>query len=139
MAGYRKFARLPEPCADSLDQRAQGLCFVAAEIIEGDDVSLPQDGQEQLLDIGVKALFANRTVEDAECGDLIRAQHTKAGQGPSSAPPGQAPKLWRPNDGSTSSSRLSKLRGPLAVGVGPAAKTTPATQPHRNLDPGSAL
>lgn len=62
---------------------------MAAEIIEDDDISLPQDGQEQLLDIGAKALFADRTVEDAGCGDpsqrnaprKVRVRHRSCGAG----------------------------------------------------------
>ena len=46
---------------------------MAAEIVEDDDVALPQGRQEQLLDIGAEALAVDRTVEDAGCGDPVPA------------------------------------------------------------------
>lgn len=45
---------IPKPCADGLEHRAQGLGFVAAEIVEDDDVSSPQGRQEELFDIGAR-------------------------------------------------------------------------------------
>ncbi len=73
-----------KPCADGLEHRAQGPGFVAAEIIEDDDVSWPQDGKEQLLDIGAEALAVDRTVEDAGRRDPIPAKRAEEGE---SAPP----------------------------------------------------
>lgn len=63
---------------------------MAAEIVQNDDVSLPQSRQEQLFDIGAEALAVDRTVEDAGCGDPVPAQRAEEGQGPPPSLRGEA-------------------------------------------------
>ena len=92
--------QVPQPCASGMEHGPQGLCFMAAEIVEDGDVSLPQDGQEQLLDIGAEALAVDRTVEDAGCGEPVPAERAEEGQGSPSSLRGEAAQaltLWGPS------------------------------------------
>ena len=64
--------------ADGLTDR---LAFVAAEIVEHDDISGPERRHEKLLDIAAEALTVDRSVEDAGRLDPVGAQGRQKGQG----------------------------------------------------------
>lgn len=52
----------------------------ASTHVHDDDVAVPQDRNEFLLDIGAKAFAVDGTVEDARCGELVAAQRAQEGQ-----------------------------------------------------------
>jgi hypothetical protein len=90
---------------------AHGLAFVAAEIVDDDDVAAPQGGHQHLLNIGQEACAIDRTVEHAGRIDAVHAQRGNESQG--------AP---------------ASVRGPADETLAP---TAPATQRrHVCFDPG---
>ncbi len=60
--------------AGGADGAADGLAFVAAEIVHDDDVAGLERRDEELLDIGAEALAVDRPVEDAGRIDPVAAQ-----------------------------------------------------------------
>ena len=68
-----------EPCAGSPDRGASGLAFVAAQIVENDDVAWLQRGDEDLLDIEAEQLAVDRTIDDPWCVDSVVAQGGEEG------------------------------------------------------------
>jgi hypothetical protein len=60
--------------ADSPERRSHGLAFVAAEVVENDNVARPQGRNELRLDIEQEALAVDRAVEHERCIDAIVAQ-----------------------------------------------------------------
>ena len=57
------------------------LPFVATEIVHDDDVTFAQRGQEDLLDIGSKALAVDRPLKQPRCIDAVMAQGGQEGRG----------------------------------------------------------
>ena len=55
--------------------------FVRSKIVHNDDVASREGRNQELLDIGTKALPVDRTVEHAGRGDTIAAQGGDEGQG----------------------------------------------------------
>ena len=70
------------------DGLSDGLAFVAAEIIEHDDVAGPQGRDEELLDIGAEPLAVDGPVEDAGCVDAVDPERSEEGEGAPAA-------MWR--------------------------------------------
>ena len=60
---------------------AHGLALVAAEIVHDDDVAWAQRGDEDLLDIGSKALAVDRPLEKPWRVDPVMAQGGQEGRG----------------------------------------------------------
>ena len=58
------------------------LAFVAAEIVEDDDVSGFERRHEELLDIGEEPLAVDRSVEDARRVDAFDPERSEEGQRP---------------------------------------------------------
>jgi hypothetical protein len=68
-----------EPCTGGPDRGADGLAFVAAQIVENDDVASLQHGDEDLLDIKTEQLAVDRTIDDPWCVDPVMPQGGKEG------------------------------------------------------------
>ena len=68
-----------EPCTDGPDRGADGLTFVAAEIVENDDVPWLQRGDEDLLDIEAEQLAVDRTIDNLWRLDPVMAQGSEEG------------------------------------------------------------
>jgi hypothetical protein len=62
------------------DGAADGLALVTAEIVEDDDVTRPEDGHEDLLDVGEEALAVDRTIDDARSLDAVVSEGSEEGQ-----------------------------------------------------------
>ncbi len=77
----RVWRQEPEPGAGGVDGFANGLGFVAAQIIHDDDVSRLQCGHQLLLHIGQKTCAVDGPVEDIRGGEPICAQGTEEGHG----------------------------------------------------------
>jgi hypothetical protein len=56
----RIFRKEQKPGAGGLDRLADRLSFVRSEIVENDDVVRLESGDQELLDIGAKALAVDR-------------------------------------------------------------------------------
>ena len=67
--------------AGGADERPHRLAFVATEIVHDDDVTFAQRGQEDLLDIGSKALAVDRPLKQPRCIDAVMAQGGQEGRG----------------------------------------------------------
>ena len=63
-----------EPGADRSDDFAHGLRLVTSKIVDDDDVSGTKRRQQELFDIGEKALPIDRPVEHARGLDTVAAQ-----------------------------------------------------------------
>ena len=72
--------QIPEPRAHGFDHAAQLGGFVAAEIVQDDDVAGFENWHELLRDVGAEALTVDWPVEDARGGELITAQCAEEGQ-----------------------------------------------------------
>ena len=70
----------PEPGARGLDHSTDRYRLMGAEIVHDDDVAWFQNGDELLLDIGLKTPAVDRPVEDAGCREPVAAQRTEEGQ-----------------------------------------------------------
>ena len=68
-----------EPCADSPDRGADGLAFVAAEIVENDYIAWFQRRDENLFDIEQERLAVDRTIDDPRRIDPVVTQGGKEG------------------------------------------------------------
>jgi len=66
--------QVDELCALRLDRRADPDQFMAAQIVEQDDVIRPQGRCQHLYDIGAKALAIDGAVKHARRGDAAAAQ-----------------------------------------------------------------
>ena len=51
-------------CAGIADGLARGLAFVAAEIVEDDDIAWRKGGDKELLNVGAEPFAVDRAVED---------------------------------------------------------------------------
>jgi hypothetical protein len=51
------------------DGATNGLAFVAAEIVDDDDIAGPQRRHQDLLDIGKEAFAVDRSVDDTGCNN----------------------------------------------------------------------
>ena len=105
------FREEQEPCAGRPDGLAHGLALVAAEVVQNDDITGPQGGDEHLLHIEAEALAIDRPVYQPGGVDTVMAQGREEGR-----------------------------RAPLAVGRGsdqalPARRPTPQ-RGHVGLGPG---
>ena len=69
-----------ELCADGRESGADGLSFMAAEIVHDDDVARLQGRDEELLDIGEEAATVDRAIDDARRIDAIGAERGEKGQ-----------------------------------------------------------
>ena len=69
-----------EFCAGSADCFADGLAFMAPQIVHDDDVSGRERRHEELLDIGGKAHAVDRTVQHTWGVDPVVAQRGKEGE-----------------------------------------------------------
>ena len=49
---------------DRTDELTNCFAFVAAEVVQDDDIAGPKDGQENLLDIGPKADAIDRSLDE---------------------------------------------------------------------------
>ena len=77
----RVFWQEEELGAGGSDERPHRLAFVATEIVHDDDVTFAQRGQEDLLDIGSKALAVDRPLKQPRCIDAVMAQGGQEGRG----------------------------------------------------------
>jgi hypothetical protein len=75
------FGKKQEASAGSLNGFAHGFSFVGAKIVEDDNVVGFEGRDEELLDIGAKALAVDRTVEHAGRLDAVVAQRGEEGRG----------------------------------------------------------
>jgi hypothetical protein len=66
--------------AGGADGAPHGLSFVAAEIVDDDDIARLERRDEDLLDIGEEAVAVDRPVDDAWSGDAIAAERGEEGQ-----------------------------------------------------------
>jgi len=64
----------------STDHVPYDLGFVAAEIVDDDDVAGSERRQKKLLDIGAEAVAVDGSVDDARCVDPVAAQGRQEGQ-----------------------------------------------------------
>jgi len=55
---------------------------MAAEVVHDDNVARPQDGHENLLDIGAKTHAIDRSVDDAGRGEPVATQRRQESEGP---------------------------------------------------------
>ncbi len=69
----------PAPAALMMRRSAADLWLPRA--VPDDDVALPEDGNELLLDIGIEALAVDRAIEDARSREAVAAQRAEEGQG----------------------------------------------------------
>ena len=69
-----------ELCPSLADGLAHGLTFVAAKIVEDDDIAWLQGGHQELLDIGTEATAIDGTIHDAGGGDFVGPQGGQKGQ-----------------------------------------------------------
>ena len=77
----RVFGQEQKPGACGLDRLAHRLSFVRSQIVENDDVVGLESWDQELLDIGAKALAVDRTVEQARRLDAVVAQGGEKGRG----------------------------------------------------------
>jgi len=81
----RVWRQVPEPGTGGVDHSAKRYRFVAAEIVQDDDVARSEHWNELLFDIGSKALAVDRAIEDAGGGQAIVAQRPEERQRPPAA------------------------------------------------------
>ena len=62
------------------DGLPDGISLVTAEIVQDDNVAVPQGRDEELLDVEQKAFTVDRAIKDAWGGDAINAQCRQKGQ-----------------------------------------------------------
>lgn len=67
--------------AGGADRGARRFAFVAAEIVEDDDIAGVERWDELLLDPGGEGASVNRAVGDQRSNDLVMAQPSQEGQG----------------------------------------------------------
>src|SRR5262245_62140618 len=67
------------------DELTHDLTFVTAEIVHDDDISGPESGQQDLLDIGPEACAVDRPLDEPWCIDPVMAQGRQEGHGLSAA------------------------------------------------------
>ena len=67
------------------DERPNDLATVAADIVQDDDVALPQGRQQNLLDIGGEAFAVDRAFEQPGRGDPVVPQCGQERHGPPAA------------------------------------------------------
>jgi len=77
----RVFRQIEEPGTSRADGVAYGLAFVRAEIVHDHDVTLPQGGDQDLLDIELEGLAVDRPVDQPGRRDPIVAQSGEKGHG----------------------------------------------------------
>jgi hypothetical protein len=77
----RVFGKKQEASAGGLNGVSHGFSFVGAKIVEDDNVVGFESRDEELLDIGAKALAVDRTVEHAGRLDAVVAQRGQEGRG----------------------------------------------------------
>ena len=75
---FRQEEQFGAGCADEL---AHGLAFVAAEIVHDDDVTRLQGRDEDLLDVGSKAVAVDWAIENPWSVDPVVAQRGQEGRG----------------------------------------------------------
>ena len=69
-----------QPCARRLDGGPDGLCLVASEIVDDDDIARLEGGKKELFNIAQEALAIDRPVEDARGGNGVMAKRCQEGQ-----------------------------------------------------------
>lgn len=70
-----------KPGTSTSDGGAYGTALVASEVVHHDDVTRPESGEQDLLDIAAEQVAVDRSVEDARCGNSIAAQGSEEGHG----------------------------------------------------------
>ena len=93
------------------DCAADRLPFVAAEVVDDDDIARLKGGDEHLLDIGQKGLAIDWAVDDAGRVDAIVAQRGQKGQRPPAA-------LGNLGDQPFAAQRPSMAAGHIGLGPG---------------------
>ncbi len=93
------------------DCAADRLPFVAAEVVDDDDIARLKGGDEHLLDIGQKGLAIDWAVDDAGRVDAIVAQRGQEGQRPPAA-------LGNLGDQPFAAQRPSMAAGHIGLGPG---------------------
>jgi hypothetical protein len=63
-------------CTGGFDGFADAGDFVAGEIVHHDNIAVPQDRNDELLDIGTEARTIHRSIEHARCGDLTDTERS---------------------------------------------------------------
>ncbi len=63
------------------DGSADGLAFMATEVVEDDDVAWPQDRDKALRDVSQEAFAIDGAIDDARCGQAVKAQRSHERQG----------------------------------------------------------
>jgi hypothetical protein len=81
--GFRSAVRREkqQSCSGSADGAANRLAFVAAQIVEDDNIAGPKSWPEKLLDVSHEADRIDRTIEDAGRVNAIAAQGGEEGHG----------------------------------------------------------
>lgn len=69
-----------EFCAGLSDGSAHLLALVAAEIVEDDDITGLEGGDQELLDVGTELLAIDRAIEEAGCLDPVMPQGGQEGE-----------------------------------------------------------
>ena len=67
-------------CAGLADGMANGLAFMAAQVVENDDIARCQRREQRLLDIGLERFAVDRLVEHDWGGDPVVPQGCDEGQ-----------------------------------------------------------
>ncbi len=70
-----------KPCANGADHLPDGTAFMAAEIVEDDNVAWLESGYQNLLDIGFEAQTIDRAVENARRINAVAAERCQEGHG----------------------------------------------------------
>jgi len=60
--------------ADRFDRRPNLGLFVDGQVVEDDDITWPEDGHQDLLDIRAKTVRIDRAIKDSRRGDGIDTQ-----------------------------------------------------------------
>src|SRR5580765_4757697 len=84
--------------------------FVAAEIVDDDDIAGPQRRYQHLLDVNKEAVAVDRAVDDTGCVDAVGAQGGEEGQ--------RAPAAMRGLGDQSPAARATPVRA-CHVGLGP--------------------
>lgn len=128
-----------QPGAGRFDGVADGLGFVAAEIVHDDDVAGSEGRHQLLVDVGAEALAVDRAVEDAGSGQAITAKCPEEGQGTPAAvrrEAAQPPTFRAPAaQGRHVGADPGLVDEDEAFGVEPALPGLPASTPAGNVRP----
>lgn len=85
-----------EPCADAADRRADGARTMAAEIVEDNDVALPQRRHQELHDVGTEDRADDGSFDHAGLGERVDPEGCEERERVPAAVGGEAEELLAP-------------------------------------------